>query len=63
MAQPKYRHSRARRDKSRSHFRVVPPTLSRCPKCREPKQSHCVCPSCGTYKGRVVLKKKAEAAS
>ncbi|RLA82386.1 MAG: 50S ribosomal protein L32 [Deltaproteobacteria bacterium] len=55
MAVPKKRTSSARRDKRRTHWKVVPPNLVPCPQCREPKLPHHVCPNCGTYKGRKVL--------
>ncbi len=29
--------------------------LTTCPKCKEAKLSHVVCPGCGEYKGRKVL--------
>jgi large subunit ribosomal protein L32 len=31
------------------------PNLSACPECKEIKESHRVCPSCGSYDGRKVL--------
>ncbi len=33
-----------------------------CPQCHEPKLPHRVCPSCGYYNGREVVKKEAAAA-
>lgn len=33
-----------------------------CPQCHEPKLPHHVCPSCGYYNGREVVKKEIAAA-
>ncbi|UCF68896.1 MAG: 50S ribosomal protein L32 [Acidobacteriota bacterium] len=55
MANPKRRHSKARRDKRRAHDALRSPSLTRCPQCDEPKLPHRVCPSCGHYKGREVV--------
>ncbi len=55
MPNPKRRHSKARRDKRRTHDALTTPTLSRCPNCQELKLPHRVCPSCGYYKGREVI--------
>lgn len=56
MAVPKGKTSRSRRDQRRAHHAVGPPPLSRCPQCQEPKLPHRVCSSCGTYRGRQVVK-------
>lgn len=55
MANPKRRHSRARRNKRRSHDALPRTGLSLCPNCHEPKLPHRVCRSCGQYKGREIL--------
>jgi len=31
-----------------------------CPDCGEPKKPHNVCPSCGNYRGRNVIKKEED---
>ena len=56
MANPKRRHSKARRDKRRSHDALPRMSLSICPNCQEAKLPHRVCPECGQYKGREVVK-------
>lgn len=56
MPNPKRRHSKARRDKRRSHDALAQPGLSNCSNCGEPKLSHRACPSCGQYRGRQVIK-------
>ena len=55
MALPKRKHSKARRDKSRTHWKLTLPTLTRCPQCVRPSVPHRVCPHCGYYRGRQVL--------
>ncbi|MGQ9508875.1 MAG: 50S ribosomal protein L32 [Thermodesulfobacteriota bacterium] len=60
MGVPKRRHSSSRRDKRRTHDRLKPPTFTFCPQCREPVLPHHVCPHCGTYKGKEVIKVEEE---
>ncbi|HNQ86199.1 MAG TPA: 50S ribosomal protein L32 [Deltaproteobacteria bacterium] len=58
MPLPKRRHSSARRDKRRANDSVTVPAVSFCPNCQEPKAPHKICPNCGYYKGREVIKAK-----
>jgi large subunit ribosomal protein L32 len=55
MAVPKKRTSPTRRDKRRTHDKVdaVKPAL--CSHCKQPKQPHTVCASCGYYAGVEVM--------
>ena len=55
MANPKTRHSKARRDKRRAHDFLSRPGVTKCSNCGEPKLSHRVCKSCGQYRGREVI--------
>ncbi len=55
MAVPKKKTSKSKRDMRRAHDALVTPGISFCPQCKEPKQPHRVCPSCGTYKGKEVV--------
>jgi large subunit ribosomal protein L32 len=55
MAVPKKKTSKSRRDTRRAHDALTAPGVSICPQCKEPKQSHRVCPSCGTYKGKEIV--------
>ncbi|MCX6553684.1 MAG: 50S ribosomal protein L32, partial [Candidatus Aminicenantes bacterium] len=54
MAQPKRRHSHARKNKRRSHHALKVDGLSVCPKCKEPKLPHRVCGNCGYYQGKQI---------
>ncbi len=58
MAVPKRKYSKSRRDKRRTHFKLLAPTVVECPYCHEPKLPHCVCPHCGKYKGREIIEVK-----
>lgn len=58
MALPKRRHSKTRRDKRRTHDRLIESDLSVCPQCRQPKLSHRICPYCGHYNGKQVIEIK-----
>ncbi len=60
MAVPKRKTSLARKRKRRSHLALSAPNLDTCPRCLEPKEPHRVCPSCGTYKGREVVRVEDE---
>jgi large subunit ribosomal protein L32 len=55
MPNPKRRHSKARRDKRRTHDALQNPPASNCPECGEAKLPHRVCPHCGHYRGREVV--------
>ena len=56
MAVPKAKTTKSRRDMRRSHHALVATARSNCPQCNEPKRPHRVCPNCGTYRGREVVK-------
>ena len=53
---PKRKTSRARQGERRSHLHLMRPPLAPCPQCHSPKLAHHVCPTCGTYRGREVLR-------
>ncbi|MDF3004603.1 MAG: hypothetical protein K0S22_1075 [Oscillospiraceae bacterium] len=60
MAVPKKKVSRARRDKRRSSvWKLDAPALSKCTQCGELKMPHRVCPVCGFYKGKEIVKVEA----
>ncbi|MGQ9646589.1 MAG: 50S ribosomal protein L32 [Thermodesulfobacteriota bacterium] len=60
MGVPKRRQSPSRRDKRRAHDRLIPVRTSLCPQCHEPVLPHHICPHCGSYKGREVIKVEEE---
>ncbi|HIJ79627.1 MAG: 50S ribosomal protein L32 [Desulfobulbaceae bacterium] len=60
MALPKRRHSHARTRRRRSHDALTGPIVGKCADCGEPKLPHRLCPGCGSYKGRSVIKLDAE---
>ena len=55
MALPKRKHSRSRRDKSRTHQRIAMVQLCSCPQCKKPIRPHTVCRYCGYYNGKQIL--------
>lgn len=55
MALPKQRHTHYRRDRARKELEMEPTKTITCEKCAAPKLPHCVCPKCGTYKGRQAI--------
>ncbi|MEE1350727.1 MAG: 50S ribosomal protein L32 [Clostridia bacterium] len=56
MAVPKNKVSKARRDKRRANWKLTAPNLVECPQCHELIMPHRVCPNCGQYKGKEVIK-------
>jgi large subunit ribosomal protein L32 len=55
MALPKKRHSKTRRDKRRTHWKLKSHILSKCSHCGSEMMPHRVCPNCGYYNGREIL--------
>lgn len=60
MPNPKRRHSNQRTRKRRTHDVMVAMATSACKNCGNPIPSHRVCPKCGFYKGRQVIKIKTK---
>ncbi len=56
MAVPKRRTSKSKKNMRRAHWKAQPPTATKCSHCHQPKQPHVVCPNCGYYAGREVIK-------
>lgn len=56
MAVPKNKVSKARRDKRRANWKLTAPNLVECPQCHALKMPHRVCPTCGHYKGKEIIK-------
>jgi len=59
MAVPKRKVSQARRDKRRANWKLAVPGMVACPQCGELIMPHRLCPKCGYYKGREVIKVEA----
>ncbi|MDR0803784.1 MAG: 50S ribosomal protein L32 [Rickettsiales bacterium] len=57
MAVQKSKVSKARTAQRRSHDALDVMPASVCTKCGEKRRPHHVCPACGTYDGRAVVKK------
>ncbi len=69
MGLPKRKVSKSRRDKRRTGKSLSAPSLSKslsapslstCPECGEPVLPHHACSSCGSYKGRKIIKTEEE---
>ena len=56
MAVPFRKVSKTRGRKRRTHYVIDAKTTVRCPKCGEMIKPHRVCPKCGTYKNKEVVK-------
>jgi large subunit ribosomal protein L32 len=55
MGVPKRKTSKMkRRQRQASHKKDIP-TAQKCPKCGAPRQSHRICPACGSYGNRQVM--------
>lgn len=57
MPHPKRKISKTRRDKRRTHYKAVVPTISTCSNCGASLQPHHVCDECGYYKGKLAIEK------
>jgi len=58
MPNPKRRHSKQRRDKRRTHYRMKEPTLGKCSNCGAIIEWHHICPECGFYRGKKIIEKE-----
>lgn len=55
MAHPTRKHTKARRDKSRMHWKLRVPSTTQCGQCGRRILPHRACPQCGQYRGRQVV--------
>jgi large subunit ribosomal protein L32 len=60
MAHPKRKVSKQRRDKRRTHYKAIVPTLATCSNCGAAVMYHHVCPECGYYRGRQLIEKNVD---
>ncbi|MFA5785490.1 MAG: 50S ribosomal protein L32 [Actinomycetota bacterium] len=56
MPVPKRHKSRAKAHSHKANWRARAATYSLCPQCHQAKLPHRICPTCGSYAGREVLK-------
>ncbi len=55
MAVPKKKTSKSKKRMRRSHHRVKAPTVIFC-ECGAPSLPHRICPECGKYQGKQILR-------
>lgn len=55
MAVPRNRHSTARKNSKRAHHAKTPVQTALCTNCGAQRKPHMICPSCGMYRGRVIV--------
>ena len=60
MAVPFRRTSKTKKRMRRTHLKKAAPNLVSCKNCGESLAPHRVCTACGNYKGKEVIKIKAE---
>ncbi|MCK5706108.1 MAG: 50S ribosomal protein L32 [Candidatus Aureabacteria bacterium] len=60
MAVPKRKTSKSKRDMRRSHHKAEVLSLGTCSHCGQPKKPHFICPSCGYYKNKEIVKVSGE---
>lgn len=60
MAEPKYKLSRSRTRRRRSHLALKEPNVINCSNCGAPTLPHTVCRQCFTYRGRQIWTEKAD---
>jgi large subunit ribosomal protein L32 len=56
MGLPKVKLSKSRKGRRRSHLAIKLVQLQPCPQCKKPRPGHVVCPNCGYYAGREIIK-------
>ncbi|MBV5349696.1 50S ribosomal protein L32, partial [bacterium] len=49
--------SNSRKNRRRANWKLTAPNLSACPHCHELRMPHRVCPECGYYDGKEIIKK------
>lgn len=60
MPVPRRRHCSARRDRGRTHKKLVAAqSILDCPNCGKARLPHRVCPNCGEFQGRMYGKQEA----
>lgn len=62
-AQPKKKTSHSKKNQRRSHDKISLGSIVLCSHCRRPHLSHHVCPNCGYYAGREVIRDEPDRAA
>lgn len=57
---PKRRHSTRRGGKRKAAIALANVTFVLCPNCKKVKRPHVICPHCGFYNGKEVIKQKVK---
>jgi len=60
---PKRRHSTRRGGKRQAAIKLVATTINKCPQCGSMKRPYTICPKCGYYNGKEVIKPKVKKAN
>ena len=60
MPVPAKRRSRSKGRRGRAHQALIKKELIKCPKCSKLTMPHRVCPSCGSYGGKEIVKLKTK---
>jgi large subunit ribosomal protein L32 len=55
MPVARQRHTKARRDRARVHYKLKAKGTVVCSNCKAPILAHITCPKCGFYKGKEVV--------
>ena len=58
MQAPQRRTSKTKKRMRRTHYKIEANGVVKCTNCGEMIQPHRVCPECGFYKGKAVIKKE-----
>lgn len=56
MALPKVKLSKSKKGRRRSHLALALVQIQPCPNCKHAKRPHAICPNCGHYAGREIIK-------
>ncbi|MGH7904585.1 MAG: 50S ribosomal protein L32 [Candidatus Dormibacteraceae bacterium] len=56
MGLPKVKLSKSRKGRRRSHLALELVQLQPCPQCKSARRPHSICPNCGSYAGREIIK-------
>lgn len=64
MANLKWKTPRSKtRSRRAANWKLAPVTAVECPQCHAPKRPHFVCPNCGMYNNREVVKPKDDSSA